>query len=77
MAKLLPGFYAECIECGSFTPMNDAKADAVCGPCQDNGADDPYITQVVEVTECHLDPDECGSEDHHFGIKMHVTEVEA
>ena len=76
--KLEPGTYVHCLEDDSYTPVEEgAEADETpCAMCEDNGAEDPFCVEVVRVEPCPLeDPEQCSSDDHHWGSGMHMVDA--
>lgn len=75
--NLDPGIYAHCIECDTYTPMEDVGDDAACGRCQEEEERDAYLTEVERVFPCPApDPNQCADENHHWGSGMHHEDVE-
>lgn len=76
------GFYVECYECSEFTPCDpiDVRPSRVtrlpiCANCEDNGEEDCTIVHLVQVGPCD-GGDDCHSDDHHYGLGLHVTDIE-
>lgn len=65
-----PGPALECNACDTITPVDDPKNTYECPNCGDEWV------QAVMVEACGAaHPADCGDENHHFGIQMHVKEI--
>lgn len=73
MATVPPGRALNCEQCDEITPASQLGADPADGDeCPRCGGD---LTMAVDVSPCPAPSGECGDEDHHFGVGMHVREV--
>lgn len=62
----------ECAECGAITIGDDPEMP--CPDCEEAGRD-PYCTKAVTLSLCPVEPGgECTSDEHHWGLSLHVTD---
>lgn len=77
MPKLTVGLYLHCLECFSYTQVGEGLTPSTtpCENCDSEVRDDPYCTELISVSECP-NPGNCESDDHHYGLGQHSTDVE-
>lgn len=71
-------FVVHCLEHDEYhglDPSDDPHDPQPCITCEDEGADDPYCTEVMEARPCPSPMGLCASDDHHHGRGDHLVAV--
>jgi hypothetical protein len=69
-----PSFYTHCLECDDYESLSDEPTDPMELPSHCEACFAPAV-QAVQVTACKLG-DSCESDIHHFGLHVHVDELD-
>lgn len=64
-----PSKALECAECSQITANANARDFDECPQCESDA------TTAVLISPCPTPDEDCGDEDHHFGLDAHVTPV--